>query len=222
MSCRKLEKFEAGKRSRKALERHARRCPECAEALRFDDLILARAAALRKPIQAPGLWDRIERVLEEQAVREARSAAVPETAPSAIRRPRFFAGRFLRPLPAAALGAGILLLGAGGYFLANARTPSSGILGDRVLARVERAEVEYVDAIAALASRSKPKFESLDVEIALLYRERLAAIDAQIARCRETLLRNPANARIHTYLMAALKDKQTTLLEVLGFEKDRG
>jgi hypothetical protein len=128
----------------------------------------------------------------------------------------------MRPLPAAALGFGIVLLGAAGYFLAASRTPTSGLLGDRVLARVERAEAEYADAIEALAARSKTRFESLDVEIGLLYREKLAAIDAQIERCRTTLLRNPANAHIHTYLMAALKDKRTTLLEVLGFEEERG
>jgi len=58
----------------------------------------------------------------------------------------------------------------------------------------------------------------LDLELDSLYRDRLGTIDAQIARCREALKSNPANAHIRRYLMAALRDKRETLTEVLNLK----
>jgi len=51
-----------------------------------------------------------------------------------------------------------------------------------------------------------------------LYRDKLAAIDAQIDKCREALDSNPGNAHIRQYLLAALQDKRQALADVLGSE----
>jgi predicted metal-dependent hydrolase len=61
----------------------------------------------------------------------------------------------------------------------------------------------------------------LDLELEFLYRERLEVIDAQIAKCREAVAANPANAHIRRYLMAALQDKKETLAEVLNLKSEK-
>jgi hypothetical protein len=61
-----------------------------------------------------------------------------------------------------------------------------------------------------------PKIEAMDLQMVSLYRDKLAAIDSQIAKCREALNSNPANAHIRRYLLAALSDKRQTLTEILG------
>ncbi len=49
-----------------------------------------------------------------------------------------------------------------------------------------------------------------------LYRDKLAVIDGQIEKCQEALERNPGNAHIRRYFLAALQDKKQTLAEALG------
>jgi hypothetical protein len=95
---------------------------------------------------------------------------------------------------------------------------SSGLLARRALARVELKEREYTEAIGALEKLAGPKIEAMDLQMMSLYRDKLAAIDAQIERCREALASNPANAHIRSYLLAALRDKRQTLAQALGTE----
>ena len=59
------------------------------------------------------------------------------------------------------------------------------------------------------------KMESLDLNLALLYRDKLETIDSQIERCKDALQDNPANTHIRRYLLAALDDKKQTLREIL-------
>jgi len=46
--------------------------------------------------------------------------------------------------------------------------------------------------------------------------DKLAVIDGQIEKCQEALERNPGNAHIRRYFLAALQDKKQTLAEALG------
>jgi hypothetical protein len=55
---------------------------------------------------------------------------------------------------------------------------------------------------------------NMNIELMLLYRDRLETIDDQIDRCREALLENPANTHIRRYMLAALQDKKDTLTEL--------
>ena len=204
MSCPEFEKYEKGELGETEFERHAAGCPGCREILRRDAEIMSQAKELRRPIQAPGLWSRIEKALEEEAARERRRA------PLLV--------RFLRLAPAAALilaTAGLAL-----YFgLRKQPAPSpSGILANSALVRVEQTEKEYLKAIEALEKQAQPQIAGLDLELNFLYRDRLGTIDTQIRRCREALAANPANAHIRRYLMAALHDKRETLAEVLNLK----
>jgi hypothetical protein len=114
--------------------------------------------------------------------------------------------------------AAIVFLATATVLLLRISAPPSGILAHRALAKVELKEKEYTDAIDALEKLARPKIDAMDLQLVSLYRDRLAAIDAQIEKCRDALASNPANAHIRRYLLAALKDKQQTLAEVLGPE----
>jgi len=78
-------------------------------------------------------------------------------------------------------------------------------------------EGEYIQAINELEKTARPKLAGMDLQMMSLYRDRLAAIDSQLERCKEALASNPANAHIRRYLLAALQDKKQTLAEVLGY-----
>ena len=62
----------------------------------------------------------------------------------------------------------------------------------------------------------------MNVELMLLYRDRLETIDDQIEQCREALSENPANAHIRRYMLAALQDKKETLKELLETNINNG
>jgi hypothetical protein len=62
----------------------------------------------------------------------------------------------------------------------------------------------------------------MNLELMLLYRDRLETIDDQIEQCREALSENPGNAHIRRYMLAALQDKKQTLKELLESEPING
>jgi hypothetical protein len=69
-------------------------------------------------------------------------------------------------------------------------------------------------AIEELEKQTIPRMASMNIELMLLYRDRLETIDDQIKRCREALSENPANTHIRRYMLAALQDKKETLMEL--------
>jgi hypothetical protein len=89
------------------------------------------------------------------------------------------------------------------------------LLAGKALKQVEAKEREYEEAIAEMERLAEPQLAKLDADLMMLYRDRLATIDAQIVRCKEAAARNPANAHIRRYLLAALQDKQETLQELV-------
>lgn len=213
MTCRKFEAYEAGRLGAKELAEHVRGCGECAELAALDARLDTELAALREKVPAAGLWDRIETSLG----REKSRATAPDVR---LRRPlegRFLAALFGRkPLLAAAGAAALLVLALGAVLLLKKPLTPSGILARQALANVEIKEREYADAIAALEKQAGPKLEAMDLQMASLYRDKLAAINAQIEKCREALASNPGNAHIRSYLLAALHDKREALTEALG------
>jgi hypothetical protein len=109
----------------------------------------------------------------------------------------------------------LLIVSVGLYFLLNQKTGEPRLLAEKALIKVEKKENEYMEAIVELEERVLPKMAGLDLELMLLYRDRLETIDDQITRCKEALAENPANAHIRHYLLAALQDKRETLSEIL-------
>jgi tetratricopeptide (TPR) repeat protein len=207
MSCREYDQYQKGKMDDRSFQKHLESCPACMEKMSQDDTILKEAKELKVHIHAPYLWTRIEAEL---------SAAQKNK----TRRGWFFS----RKLVFSYIGAGmvlILVISLGIWIGRRSPMPDSGFLAERALERVERLEADYEKAIAKLEAQIQPKLDQMDLELALLYRDRLETIDEQIEQCKEALAENPANAHIRHYLLAALKDKKGTLKEVIRYEPQK-
>ena len=172
----------------------------------LDHRLAEESRMLRRPIQAPGLWNRIEEALKAEA-------ETAKSRPASLRAPakKFRLSWILIP---AAAGAALILALA--VLPPRPSDPTSGLLDRRALARVDSQEKEYIRAIDDLEKRARPKISAMDRSLMSLYRDRLALIDAQIDKCREALDQNPSSAHIRRYLLAALQDKKQALAEALG------
>jgi hypothetical protein len=179
------------------------------KAARLDARLDRELAALKAPIPAPGLWQRIEAGLERE-----KGAGFGPAAFARTRRGLFRGLPFQAPLPAYILV--LAVLGLGAYFGARLVARPPGLLAAGALAKIEVKEREYVRSIEELEAAVRPKMAALEGELASLYRSKLDAIDAQIGRCREALGANPANTHIRRYLLAALRDKREALAELAG------
>jgi len=214
MTCKELERYDRGELDEAEFERHASLCPACQEAFRLDKDILSLAKALRRNIEAPTLWSRIQETLQNEQTAETPHATALSMDKN--RRNKRFSGPWKpsRLVPAVLVLAGVV--GLSFYFFLKNQTPSSGLLAQNALAKVEQKEMEYMEAIKELEKQALPQMTSMDLDLVFLYRDRLETIDAQIARCREALAMNQANAHIRRYLMAALQDKKDTLADILN------
>lgn len=214
MSCEKFEKYELGEIDFVEFERHARECSVCLEKIRVDERLMSLARPLaQKPILAPHLWSRIEESLK----REKKNLHDAMPGARTVQR-RIFRFKLLALIPAAAVL--FVVAGLGVYLGLKALSgPSpSGLLADKALAKVEKSERRYMQAIAELEKKALPKMAGLDLEMMFLYRDKLETIETQIERCKDALAVNPANAHIRRYLLAALQDKKETLAELLSYE----
>jgi hypothetical protein len=200
MSCAFYQKYELGEIGEDEFNRHSSACPECQKLLAQDAQLLALAKNLTPPESSPLLWAKIENTLraEQQKRRSAWLFNWPEQTWTILRI------------------AAILLVavGIGSYLLFKPAPSAPRLLEGAALEKVEQKEREYAAAIAELERVTSPQMAKLDLELMLLYRDRLETIDAQIARCREALAINPGNAHIRRYLLAALQDKKQTLREL--------
>jgi hypothetical protein len=211
MNCEKFDRYRAGDMTAGKFACHVRDCPECREQAALDAQLEREIAALREPIAAEGLWERIETSLGREKKLAAARGANP--VPGRRRPGAFSFRRWFVLAPAGAALLALLVLGINTF-----RKPPapSGILASAALSRVETKEKEYLGAIEDLEREARPKLAAMDLQMMSLYRDKLATIDAQIGRCREALDSNPANAHIRRYLLAALQDKRQTLADILG------
>lgn len=208
MSCHKFKKYEFGRLSRSEFQQHLKTCAVCQERVKQDTQLLSLARSLKRPVESPHLWDRIEESLREEQHRGKQTR---------VEGARW---SLIRLLPAAA--AALLIVSVGFYFLLKPEAGKSGILTESALAKIEKKEREYIEAIEELEERTLPKMADMNLELMLLYRDRLETINDQIERCREALSENPANAHIRRYMLAALQDKKQTLKELLESEPING
>ncbi len=124
--------------------------------------------------------------------------------------------RFARTVGVAAAALAAFGLAAWFLFLRPSPRNTSGLMAEAALARVETEEQEYAAAIKELEAKVGPKLATMDLSLMALYRDRLETIDAQIERCREAISVNPWNAHVRRYMLAALRDKQDTLGQILA------
>jgi hypothetical protein len=201
MSCKEYEKYQLGKVDAEEFRQHLEVCEHCRELEWRDSLLMSAARSLKEPVSAPGLWERIETSMREENLAKV--------------KPVFFGGfnrRFNLLLAAAAL---LVAVAVGIYFGVYLERNGSGLLTDSALERIEQTEQAYMRAIDQLEEQALPSLEKMDIELMLLYKDRLAVIDFQIRQCKEALMENPANSHIRRYMLAALQDKKETLNEIL-------
>jgi len=211
MSCDKFDRHDEGAMTAEEFARHVRDCLECREQAALDARLDREIAALKKPVGAERLWERIEASLAHE--KEIAAARDGKPVSGGLRLIAFLSRRWAILAPA---GAALLVLAVLGIHVFRKAPAPSGILTGEALARVEIKEKEYLGAIEMLERQARPKIAAMDLQMMSLYRDKLATIDAQIDRCREALTSNPANAHIRRYLLAALKDKRQSLTDVLG------
>lgn len=209
MRCDRFDKYEMGKINPREFKSHLDNCPVCQKRLEADDRLMALVRSIKEPVSAPHLWSRIEVSLREERDKTA------ETQGSFL--------RFFRRLPRVAVPVAAFILA--GFVLVIAvwvlpRSSGSNLLGQRALDRVEKREAQYLEAITNLENVALSKMANLDLELMLLYRDKLETIDEQIERCREAISENPANAHIRRYMLLAFQDKRETLKEILELKPD--
>jgi hypothetical protein len=200
MSCTKFKRYELGKLGEAEFERHLETCSSCQQRMAQDARLMALSRSLERPVEPAHLWDRIAKSLKEEQPKELS----PESP--------YPGWRLLRLLPAAAVILLVVVIGL--YLFIEHGAGKSGLLADSTLARVEKKESEYVKAIEGLEQIVMPRMAEMNLELTLLYRDKLETIDDQIEQCREALALNPANAHIRRYMLAALQDKKQTLREI--------
>ena len=195
MECKQYQNYELGKISIDTFTQHLDECKQCQESMRADEQLMVSATGLNKQIKSPDLWHDIEQKMISQKKRNHFT---------------FF------PAPLYKIAAAILIT-AGLLFIFNQYTEkdTSRILNATALLEVEQKEQEYIRSINRLEKVAATRTDELDINLALLYRDRLETIDAQIERCQEALEGNPANTHIRRYLLAALNDKKQTLREII-------
>ena len=206
MTCDYLEKYDRGVMDEAEFRIHAAHCSSCQGILKLDEDVLSMAKSFRQPIEVPNLWNRIEKSLAAEITEENRIVEESRDGKGLWRWLKF----------APAIAALVLILWLGSLVILKTRTPSSGLMAKNTLARVEKKEQEYIEAIRDLEKQALPKMADMDLQLVFLYRDRLDTINAQIEQCKEALAFNPANAHIRRYLMTALHDKKETLIEILN------
>lgn len=204
MSCEKFRKYELGELREREFRKHKRRCAYCQEQVEQDAVFMSLARSIKQPVKAPLLWDRIRKSIEDEKVERIQPRRAHR-----IRFPVFQTAAVL-----------VLVIAFGLYFWLKPETEEAKLLSKNALKRVEKKESAYIKAIEALEQSALPKMGDLDIELTLLYRDRLETINDQIERCKEALAENPANSHIRRYLLAALQDKKQTLKELLSSQHE--
>ena len=197
MKCNQYEQFELGKTSPEIFKRHVETCIFCREMQQQDEQLLSAISTLNQNRQTPDLWPGIEPRLKEEQKSNTVSFSV-------LKSPFFkIAALFL-------IGLSLAI-----YFYSKPKPQARPILSTSALQDVEKKETEYMASIQNLEKVAFVRMDDLDLNLVLLYRDKLEIIDSQIEKCRDALKSNPANSHIRRYLLAALNEKKNTLKEIL-------
>lgn len=207
MKCTFYKKFQIGRIGSREYRIHEQNCPTCRDIHAQDQQLLRASRKLKSPVNTARLWDELESRLRT----ENETNTLPNEGRIRLKVPL----RLNPVLKAAAFVVGVVLLALLLWNLPAKKSP--GLLSSQALKRVEKTERAYIAAITELEKQAGNRLGAMDMELALLYRDRLETIDEQIQHCRNALARNPANHQVRRYLLAALQDKNDTLREIVVF-----
>ena len=195
MSCTQYEKYDFGQISSEEFEQHLKDCSFCQQEIAKDERIMDAAASLNDKKTIPSLWPEIEKKLQKKHF-HFRIPQIP--------------GHLIKIAATILIGISMVI-----FFGPETDLDQYSILSESALQEVEQQEQAYVQSIERLERIATKKMESFDLNLALLYRDKLETIDSQIESCQDALENNPANTHIRRYLLAALDDKKQTLKEIL-------
>jgi predicted anti-sigma-YlaC factor YlaD len=196
MSCSKFEDYLSEKLDLVELEEHMESCQSCHTAYQADTRIMEQSKKLNDNLVIPDLWSSIERDIQKKK-------------PVILK----FRTRSKLILTAAAT---ILIITT--IWMFNSKQSNEDIdkiLTEQAFEKVIEMEEKYLEAIQNLEELAYQQLDKSTEQLAQLYRNKLSLIDRQILNCQDALESNPANSHIRRYLMAALRDKQKTLEDVL-------
>jgi len=206
MNCDQFIKYDTGKIKADDFFRHAENCPVCQKWLDKDIEFMNHIKSLKQPVNNPNMWNIIKPGLEQEVSKSKRTILLF----SKFTRYKY------NILKVAAI---FLLIGIiSVYYLPKEEIQYSRILNKTALEKVNQREQEYIQSIDDLEKSAQNKLNSFDINLSLLYRDKIETIDTQIANCKKALENNPANAHIRRYLLYALKDKKETLIEILNLQ----
>jgi len=202
MNCDWFDKYDLGKIAEATFQAHAKECPDCQENARQNDALLLLSRFLKKRVEAPFLWTRIEQDLREAQQQSKKGE---------------WRGTFWFSWKKISVSMALLIAICTGLFLwLRPGLHDSTLLADSALRRIEKREQRYERSIEKLQDRILPQLGDLGWELTLLYRDRMETIDEQILACKEALRENPGNVHIRTYMLAAFQDKKETLREIMN------
>lgn len=193
-----------------AVEEHAKGCAACTRELAEWHAIAAAAPALKKSWPSAELWPQIRQDLAEES---QRSTAKPA------------GGSWLRLLPATAIVALFAIATAGLWVFRDSggreplttpwQTTKDPLLTERAVDEVEAAEETYLASIDNLSRLAEPRLAAASSPVMLNYREKLALLDSAIADLRSGIEQNRYNTHLRRELLAAYREKQQTLQNLM-------
>ena len=187
--------------SEKELAEHIEQCSFCREHKEWDDLLMQKTSGLKPVHPEENLWAKIEAALQQENISKN------ERSPY---------GNVKYWLVAAAILLAVVSSALTIFFQSVGKTEN--VLSKAALVKVEISEQSYIKAIDELENQADQKLGSLDTDLFLLYKDKLATIDMQIRQCRDAIEKNPGNAHIRRYMQAALQDKKETLSEIINLK----
>jgi len=179
---------------------HTKECPLCAERESIENQIEIDANLLPAFKPAASLWGKIENEIKANEKSKRKSTILKQVSKQKI---------WLRAAAILFVTFSITAL----YFTSN--SGSENILSSISLLKVELTERSHLSAIEDLEMQADSKMAEMGFELSFLYRDKLETINVQIAQCEEAINKNPGNAHIRRYMLAALQDKKETLNEII-------
>lgn len=191
-----------------SLRRHLEACAECRALLEEFQAMVGEAKTLERLVPPDSIWLKIRTNLRQKRAR-AESENLSD-------RPSFsLAPSRLHFAVAAAMGVVVLILVGVLYFQPwNKGMPVERAAVDtHTLVKLNEAEWHYQQAIKALSEVVEAQQGQLDPEVARVFQENLAIVDASLKACRETVRRAPQDLEAQFALMASYKQKVQLLTE---------
>ncbi len=205
------DNLDAKKKS--TLERHLKDCPDCQEVLRDLRRITESAKELEKLSPSGKVWFNIEARLGK----EAQTVQVPQR-PT---RKGFDFLVFQPKLKYALISVVLLAVMVGGVVLGiryfkGGTTPALMGNHEYTLAKLEEAQRHYQLAFEALAEAVASRKESMDPQVAEIFRTNLEIINASIKACKKAVLDKPEDIEARNYLLFVYREKLKLLNEMIA------